>query len=351
MGPNPIQKTFVRTAVAKGIRDIKDSPKRGIRNLVELGDMFSTGRFQKEFFRMAWQQLGIEQSAYYRLVEGIVRGADEKNLSTFGMNLGYNSWTHGAAAIRETEARQGFNIPWTILLQLAGDGLRAEDLRSAIAQGRQLGIYCYMLFIDETYRALDKALEALEAERECAFVVFLPAALVTKRLAQRILRARTIYTVVSLCGADEAAPQNALAALRKEGCPCGGFDTYDALAGAPPSRGMLEKPLRLGLHSYFLVRQNRYHTQSENKDYEALIDLRRNLDAPCFPIDLYEDIAYIDKIISDDACLAGIYSDGSLHFTNVGEEEAMSGYNIRDLSLRDALSRTMPKKRPGEGVV
>ena len=42
---------LVKTMVRKTIRDIKDSPERSIRNLVDMALNFSEGRFQQDFFR------------------------------------------------------------------------------------------------------------------------------------------------------------------------------------------------------------------------------------------------------------------------------------------------------------
>lgn len=59
---------LVETVVKKALKSIKDSPERGIRNLVDMGLQFSEGRFQKNFFTVAQTMLQNENSAYYSLV-------------------------------------------------------------------------------------------------------------------------------------------------------------------------------------------------------------------------------------------------------------------------------------------
>ena len=55
---------LIETIVRKAIRDIRDSPKRNTRNLVDMALNFSEGRFQSRFFETAQSMLQDENSAY-----------------------------------------------------------------------------------------------------------------------------------------------------------------------------------------------------------------------------------------------------------------------------------------------
>ena len=90
---NSASRIIIETIVKKTIREIKDSPRRSIRNLVDMGLRFSNGRFQKMFFLAAQTMLQNQNSAYYRLIEDTVSNVNQQNLITFGMNVGYNSCT------------------------------------------------------------------------------------------------------------------------------------------------------------------------------------------------------------------------------------------------------------------
>lgn len=67
---------LVETVVKKALKNIKDNPERGIRNLVDRALQFSSGRFQKNFFAVAQAMLQNENSAYYGLVRDTVAYAD-----------------------------------------------------------------------------------------------------------------------------------------------------------------------------------------------------------------------------------------------------------------------------------
>ena len=87
---------LIETIVRKAIRDIRDSPKRSTRNLIDMALNFSEGRFQSRFFEMAQSMLRDENSAYYRLIPDMVVNVDTEKIIHFGINLGYNSCTAGA---------------------------------------------------------------------------------------------------------------------------------------------------------------------------------------------------------------------------------------------------------------
>ena len=58
---------MIEVAIEKGMCDIEDNTRRGIRNLVDLGSNLSQGRFYEDLFRMAQQMLSNENSPLYDL--------------------------------------------------------------------------------------------------------------------------------------------------------------------------------------------------------------------------------------------------------------------------------------------
>ena len=108
---NSMSRVLIETVVKGALKAIKDSPERGIRNLVDIALQFSKGRFQQNLFSTVQTMLQNESSAYYELVRDVIFHTDTDRLFTFGMNLGYNGCTIGAQRIRENEKRMNCNIP------------------------------------------------------------------------------------------------------------------------------------------------------------------------------------------------------------------------------------------------
>lgn len=344
MKPNKMKVAVVQAAVKKGIKDIKDEPKRGIRNLVEMGEMFATGRFQQDFFAMAINQLHDESSAYYRIVERVVKTTNEDTIATFGMNFGYNALTHGAAIIRGIEQSEGFNVPWCLMIELAADNIfPSVNIEGVIEQGKELGIYCYFLYIDAGYPWLEKLLDTLQARRDCAFIAFLHPTMITDAVCQSFSELHNTLPVLDMDGVSDEEMRSAIDGLSRVRSPFGGFSRRGVTKAADISPQILQRAEALELPGVVFIRTKKHRPQNEDDVYNQMIELRNNLDVPVLPIDLYGDLAHVDRIISTEACLAAIKRDGSFVLTNVDENVIVGGKNIHNTSLRQILKDAMPK--------
>ncbi len=116
-----LNRTLIETTIRNSIKQIKNDPERSMRNLIDMALSFSNGRFQKHFLEVAQTMLQKETSCYYKIIPDLVANGDTERIVTFGMNIGYNGCTLGAQTIRELEATEHFNIPWSISLELAED--------------------------------------------------------------------------------------------------------------------------------------------------------------------------------------------------------------------------------------
>lgn len=141
-------KNISRMYAGQNLQDSRSSPRRLARNLVDISLNFAKGRFQKRFLSDAQEMLKNPESAYYELVSDQIANVDRKHMVTFGMNLGYNGCTVGAKRIREIEAEQNLNIPWSLSLLLDRERLliNPDSYCRIIEQGRKIGIYVYLFF-------------------------------------------------------------------------------------------------------------------------------------------------------------------------------------------------------------
>jgi len=102
---NDFSRALIEGIVRRSLRNMKDSPERSIRNLIDMALNFSEGQFQRSFFVSMQNTLRNEKGAYYGLIRDMAVTIDPDRLLSFGMNLGYNSCTMGAHTIREIEVR------------------------------------------------------------------------------------------------------------------------------------------------------------------------------------------------------------------------------------------------------
>lgn len=166
-----ITRSLIEALVKSKLEDLKNSPERTTRNLVDMALHFSEGRFQKRFFEIAQTMLENENSLYYQMIYHAVANVDNRHILNFGMNLGYNSCTYGAKIIRKTEQQFGFNVPWCITLELSKDRLlySPEQYHQVLQEGKSLGIYSWLIF---SHGCMNEFLPIIEMNPECAFFIF-----------------------------------------------------------------------------------------------------------------------------------------------------------------------------------
>ena len=167
-----IKRVATEAIIKRYIKDIKNSPKRSIRNLVDLGLSTAKGKFKDSFLAAAQKMLENENSKYYDLVVDNLNNVDNETLVTFGMNVAYNGCTKGAATIRELEAKYNINIPWSVFLKISHNKFEEYEDKylDVIKEGETLGIYTWFVFVD---KLTPEELSLAKNNENCAFVYFI----------------------------------------------------------------------------------------------------------------------------------------------------------------------------------
>ena len=168
---NKLNKVLIQSAIKKGISDIKDNPKRGIRNLLDLGIYFIKDTFQQNIMNTSKLIFDNPNSPYYNMLENVVLNVDENILKTFSFNLGYNSLTSGAKVLKENKEIYKCSIPWIInfnLNNLSDGSLGIDDIIKIVDEGKSLGIYSYAFFLNKN---IDFLFPLLEKDKDSAFFI------------------------------------------------------------------------------------------------------------------------------------------------------------------------------------
>lgn len=326
-----MNRMLVETVVRRTLKNIQSSPERETRNLVDLGLECSKGRFQKNFLRTTQKMLHNQESAYYALVKNTVDSVDHDILTTFGINLGYNGCTKGARVIREVEAEHGFNVPWSITLAINEEKLDAEPefYPSVLQQGVSLGIHTYLFFI---FVDPEKVLPLMEKQPECAFILFLRGHQVSSSFVKKMKAVKNAMTLVYVNKDMPGACQK----LRDVKLLYGVYERYAEqdkeriLSGEWLNTVLPAKP------TFAVLRADYPCTPETKKDvYDYVVSVRDSQKYPLVLMDLKHDILAIDRIISEEECMVGFDSDGSLRtYEGLQREEK---FNIFNHSLEDIL--------------
>lgn len=333
-----ITRVIIETTVWHALKDLQGAPKRTMRNLVDLALNFARGRFQQEFFRVVQALLADEDSAYYHLAQDVIANVDEDTLVTYGINLGYNSFTRGAKIIRQIEAEKQINIPWSLSLALAEqcEPDRMKQYHCIIEQGMELGIYAYMLY---PQGGLSDCFALAEGHPDCAFLLFCKGDALTEDAIRQAQRYHNMQISVAL----EEGTNTVCTALRKAKLLYAVHVEYSPECLEQVLDGTLLRRAEECRSSFVFFHAEKPCTEAQWKTvYGYVCATRKAQKQPTVAMDLLYDNMFIDSIISDDACAVAFGADGTL--IQLPEWKRKAEYNIFRSSLYRILLETQPKK-------
>lgn len=337
-------RVLVESTVRRTLKNILESPERATRNLIDLGLLFSNGRFQTKLFRQAQKMMRCQKSAYYDLVKNIAATVEHDILTTFGVNLGYNSCTKGAKLIRKMETEKGFKIPWALSLFVNEEKLEAEPefYPLLLRQGTALGIQTYLLFVDGQP---EKLLPMIEKQPDCAFILFLHGQQVSASFVKKMEPIKNVMISVYTDEAMEAACQRLRDARRLYAVYLRYTeqDKQAILNGEWLSSVIPVQPAFAFLRADFFCT-----SRTQEEVYHYVTAVRDGQQAPLIFMDIMQDSLMIDQVISDGACTVGFDVDGSLRTHEGIKRDAC--YNIFRHSLEEIL-QGVSKKLKGNTIL
>lgn len=303
----------VRAAVESGLAWIETDPARGVRNLIDLGGFFAHTRCQREFFNTARRLLSSRRCQYMRLIERALAGVDMDVLKTIGINLGYFSWSLGTRIIREIAAARGVFVPWSIMFRLDGaraDALSAREVRGALEQARSMGAHSFWFNARGGSDYLAALVQLFGAFGDCAFMLIMDGALMTRELAQLARAQRnTIVCLDRSCALDDRATALLREARLLHGLSLKYDDSNarDALSGA-----LLSAVERVGGHFALLLRGEACTESCARAVRDYALRERFAPARPAFTVDAFADMAQIDRNISAHECFIEVGPDGTV---------------------------------------
>lgn len=136
--------------------------EKTMNQLVDIAKQFYGSGFSDETYENAKKVLTDPDSKWTKLINCVLDQTDPHVARTTALNLGYEAFFRGTKTIRENRVKYQCNIPWLILFDptsacnmhcvgcWAGEyghknNLSFEDMDKIVTQGKELGVYLYML--------------------------------------------------------------------------------------------------------------------------------------------------------------------------------------------------------------
>lgn len=327
------KRTLIEAILRKTLREIKKSPERATRNIIDFGIHFAKGDHYSPFLKTVQKILSDESNAYFPLVYDTVMSVDEDRLLTFGMNLGYSSFTSGANTIRKIESEEKYNIPWMLFLEI-GD-LDISVYESLIDQGNQLGIYSWIIRLCENS---EKAFQLMKKYKDNAFILRCPSKAITDNFISKSLKINNMMIAVEY---DENTFEKC-DILRENRLLYSMYYVYSSKDRDFIVNGELESTAKV-LHPLFTLIQPKSDCDEESRRivYKYINDSRHKGKTNTVFWDVHYDSLYVDGIISDNPCSAGFLKNGE--FISFNDYKVNAFLKIPETRLSEILKTEFPK--------
>lgn len=171
----------INQAVGKAMEDMMGNTGRGIRKLVDLGQMFAHSENQKWFFNCAQEVVSNPRNSYNKLMLRVLADIDGETVRTVGLNLGYSSLIYGARKLQKQQKSMDQQLPWIFVFDLLdSDPVDFPKIEDFISANREMGIYSYAFCLQEVDNVAPLC-AAAEKFGECFFAFRVPAGLITEQ--------------------------------------------------------------------------------------------------------------------------------------------------------------------------
>ena len=341
-----MQESILENVIQRYMSQADRNLKRGLRNLVALGQETAQGTLSRRFLQSVQRTLERENSPYYAMVRKLLRSVDHERILRYGVNLGWHGLVQGTKRIRELETRQGYHVPWSLTLQIGSgkDVLNSAAYIRLVEEGKALGIATYFLSLEDS-GALSTALDLADAHRDCAFTLLLPGGSWSSAALDRCRPCQNV-----MIGLDGGSPDLAQAAARAQERRLL-YLIYRRYSTDQEAREIVSGAWARQIMPYASVAAAVVPTGSdlppEDKAsvYRYIVDARKGQRYPALLFDGCSDILYVDGCISGAPGLVSVASNGAVSAYWDGRKME-TGLSIPQVSLTQVLRRFPHRRDP-----
>lgn len=308
-----INQMLIESVIRRTLKNISDSPKRGLRNVIDLALNFASGYFQNNFLKTVQSMLQNQQSAYYKVAKNAADFVNHDTLCHFGINVGYNSCTKGANLIRQIEKSEHFSIPWFLTFLTDSENWTAnkELYHDLICQGTNLGIYTYLFFTNDL---LFDFSSFISAHSNCAFVLFTTPNALTQVWREDLKSLHNIMLSVNVASDSLDTVCSLCKKLRAENFLYSVFIEYnDSNKNIILDKSLFQSVMPYFPYFTFLFPDISCSDSTQTEIYNMINLIRSTQEYPSILFDLKYDNMLINHIISNTICTAVFDQNGRLY--------------------------------------
>lgn len=239
------------------VHQLLKSPEKNLLKMVNLAERFITQENHREMAASIKTFFEDKDSVWYEYAMRLLEDIHPHVINTMAVNFFINANIFGVPKQHETAEKIGASVPWAILMDptsscnlrctgcwandyAKADNLPFETLSRIVKEGRELGVYFYVLSGGEPLVRKDDIIKLARKYPDVTFLAFTNGTLVDEKFARQMRECGNVSLAFSLEGFEEATDKrrgkgvfqkvmNAMDILHKEGCVYGCSTTYTSL--------------------------------------------------------------------------------------------------------------------------
>lgn len=215
------QRQAFSIAIDATLKSLHKDREKALLNIVNLVQKFMGDNFTKESYEGAKKMIMNPESKWMHYVNRLLDETDPHVAKMTALNLGYQAAFAGTKKIRKMREVEQCNIPWLILMDPTSAcnlhctgcwaaeyghklNLSFEEMDSIVEQGKELGIYFYMMTGGEPLVRKADIIRLCEKHNECAFHCYTNGTLIDQAFCDEMKRVGNLSLSISLEGFEEA---------------------------------------------------------------------------------------------------------------------------------------------------
>lgn len=329
---------------------------------------------KKETLDKVREAINDPDNRWLKFINRVIDETDPHVAKMTLLNLGYEAFFHGTKMIRENRVKYGCNIPWLILFDPTSacnmhcegcwsgtygrkSNLSFEDMDKIVTQGKELGVYLYMMTGGEPLVRKKDILRLAEKHNDVQFGIFDNSTLIDDAFCQEVVRLGNLTFMLSIEGTPDTndarrgighydAVMNAMDLFQKYGIIFGTSICYtrancEAVTDEKFIRMIADKGARFGFYFHYMPVGNNAVPELMPTVEQRKMMIRRireirseQSDIGFFPMDFQNDGEAVG------GCIAG--GRNYFHINSMGDAEPcvfihFSNTNIHDNSILEML--------------
>lgn len=210
-----------KAALKQVLGYLRKDPEQNLGKIMQWLRKFDTKHLYDSQYDLIESYLGDPDNNWVRLMSNIVNNVNPHIVETVFSNFLLNASIKGWSESREIAAKCGHEIPFTILIDpttacnkkcigcWAADynkalNLSYDELDRVFTQGKELGIYFYIMTGGEPLVRKNDILKLAEKHNDCVFMFFTNGTLIDQQFCDDICKVGNLVPTISVEGFDDA---------------------------------------------------------------------------------------------------------------------------------------------------